>query len=157
MDMTTTSTCDSYEDQLRILFVSCDPTGSDALDESALRSLCHKLELSPPHDEDLIDQLTRHGGRTVSFDSFKDGLIVFLEDLSKATARGTRTEQPKQREVEPRIVFRNKKYGRKSRPSSVDAGSSEEDEDNGGGQKVRMDSLGFSRIHVIVLYGLQDL
>ena len=94
----------------------------------------------------------------VPFDDFKEGLVAFLakSDDAAAGAGGEEEEKegegaeapdapgaaggssspspapptpPRSREMAPRLVYRNKKYGRKSRPSSVDTSDNEAEEE----------------------------
>ncbi len=132
--------CDSYEDQLRLLFISCDVDGGEALSELELRSLCAKLELAPPQSRSLIRQLLndpetlRRRDNRVSFEVFKEGLVEFLErgDFNAVQNDEVATPQrPKSppRQVEPKFVFGDRRYGRRSRPGSVDV--SEDEDENG--------------------------
>lgn len=137
--------CDSYEDQLRTLFISCDPRGTESLDENDLDSLCRKLELPRAQSQSLILELlaVNPASDYVTFDVFKAGLVTFLERLNcpQAVAEEDVVEpepdpvveasspSPRsRREVEPKVVIKNKKYGRKSRPSSVELSDSEVEE-----------------------------
>eukprot|EP00094_Tigriopus_californicus_P012704 TCALIF_12281-PA protein Name:"Similar to NINL Ninein-like protein (Homo sapiens)" AED:0.06 eAED:0.06 QI:7/0.87/0.70/0.94/0.87/0.94/17/222/1708 len=110
--------CDSYEDQLKSLFISCCDRQQEELDENGLVRLCQELELSQSSQERLARRLLQNAPNgTVSFEVFKEALVVLLEQL-----------HPVKPEVEPKLVVRNKKYGRKSRPSSVDISDEELEE-----------------------------
>lgn len=110
--------CDSYEDQLKSLFISFCDRQKEELDENGLVRLCQELELSESSQERLVRRLLQSAPNgTVSFEVFKEALVVLLEQL-----------HPVKPEVEPKLVVRNKKYGRKSRPSSVDLSDGELEE-----------------------------
>lgn len=141
--------CDSYEDQLRSLFISCDEEDVESLNRVQLRNLCGKLELGSDQSRVLIEQLLRadetkwRRDERVTFEVFKEGLVLFLERLSAAedeheeveeqtmaaaAAASKRPESPP-REVEPKFVFGDRRYGRRSRPGSVDLPDRDEDQE----------------------------
>ena len=114
--------CDSYEDQLHTLFISCDRDGNGELDHESLGELCKKLELTEQQSQSLISGLLPSSqSGSVSFEVFKQGLVSLLEQLTSVTS----AEDAEASEVEPKVVIKNKRYGRKSRPSSVDLSDSE--------------------------------
>ena len=127
--------CDSYEDQLRTLFISCDNSGKETLDEVSLRHLCTKLELDKRQGDILISELLENRSQ-VSFEVFKEGLVNFLEKTNEGFYEASRDEvsveeESSRREVEPKFVMKNRAYGRRTRPGSVDL--SDEDVFFGGG------------------------
>ncbi|XP_012218489.1 ninein homolog [Linepithema humile] len=71
---------DLYEQQLFDVFESCLTKGEDELDESDLISICNKLHL-----DGLIEELKsciskrRPDKRTISFQEFRDGLLLLLK------------------------------------------------------------------------------
>ena len=75
---------DSYEDQLKSLFLSCDQWGRHRLGRNGLAELCSKLQLSDQQSDQLIRQLLKGRGQVgeVTFETFKEGLVAFLEGLS---------------------------------------------------------------------------
>lgn len=124
--------------QLREVFVACDVGRTGRLGVEGLELLCRKLQLSHRLPM-LVRHLLGHPGRdstaTVSFDEFKEAFISLLTqaeeealsnlppplavegddemngNLETATSR-------KDREVSPKYVLGEKKYGRRSRPAS---------------------------------------
>lgn len=70
---------DLYEQQLFAVFESCLTKGEDELDENDLFSICTKLHL-----DELIEELKlcickhRPNKRTISFQEFRDGLLLLL-------------------------------------------------------------------------------
>ncbi|CAB4060839.1 NINL [Lepeophtheirus salmonis] len=78
------SKSDSYEEQLRILFLSCIcDEESTTLDGNAIRSLCHKLELSEFQIDNIIERLPSE--ESINFDTFRDVLVSYLEEIQKCT------------------------------------------------------------------------
>ena len=125
--------CDSYEDQLRSLFISCDFDNRESLDETQLKILCGKLELGPQQTATLMRQLLDQDRSRVPFGVFKEGLVLFLERLSSAEEDEEQRQRSPEREVEPKFVVGDRRYGRRSRPGSVDLGeekNQQEDEDD---------------------------
>ncbi|XP_077277440.1 blastoderm-specific gene 25D [Temnothorax americanus] len=70
---------DLYEQQLLAVFKSCLTKGEDELDETDLFSICTKLHL-----DDVIEELKlcickhRPNKQTISFQEFRDGLLLLL-------------------------------------------------------------------------------
>ncbi|XP_071638915.1 uncharacterized protein Bsg25d [Temnothorax longispinosus] len=70
---------DLYEQQLLAVFKSCLTKGEDELDENDLLSICTKLHL-----DELIEELKlcickhRPNKQTISFQEFRDGLLLLL-------------------------------------------------------------------------------
>lgn len=146
--------------QLREVFDACDVERTGRLGARGLELLCQRLQLSH-RSPMLVRHLlgAPGGGRdaahsgTVSFDEFKDGFISLLtqaeeEALSNLSAPTTYVavdvddemngNSPdvarKAREVSPKYVLGEKKYGRRSRPASqadVDVEISSEEEFDG--------------------------
>lgn len=58
---------DSYEEQLRTLFLSCGAKNDSGLDQSELSDLCQKLELGDRSDELIEHLLNATDTDTVSF------------------------------------------------------------------------------------------
>ena len=122
-----------------VIWLKASPTTFVPRVQVSLTELCEKLELGD-RSQDLIQHLLSVTHNTpVTFDTFKEGLVDFLA-LSRLPAtppqRATPPTTPppapptpprQGREMAPRFVYRNKKYGRKSRPSSVDTSDNEED------------------------------
>ena len=120
--------CDSYEDQLHGLFLSCCKDEAEGtMDRSALEDLCRKLELPPDQSRVLVRQLLPDPAGSVSFETFKEGLVSFLEKLSsdEQAAMAEEKQKEEEEETENRSAFGRKKYGRRSRPEDEQV---EEDE-----------------------------
>ncbi|KAL0124258.1 hypothetical protein PUN28_006247 [Cardiocondyla obscurior] len=70
---------DLYEQQLFAVFESCLTKGKDELDENDLSSICAKLHL-----DELVDELKlcifqhQSNKRTITFQEFRDGLLLLL-------------------------------------------------------------------------------
>lgn len=121
---------DPYEQQLLAVFESCDRAGTGRLDSEGLAILCQKLHLQEGHDQ-LKGCLLRSGSGTkavFTFTEFRDALLALLgagwrqtEDIEDER------EQSPDREVSPKFVFGQKKYGRRSRPESTDQDSGGQD------------------------------
>ncbi|KAL1139472.1 hypothetical protein AAG570_006456 [Ranatra chinensis] len=109
---------DPYEEQLLAVFESCDREGRGLLDGEGLSQLCQMLHLEERRDE-LVSKLI---GPTklptlvndITFPKFREALLAIL-----ATPSDTRESSPV-REVSPKFVYGQKKYGRRSRPESTD-------------------------------------
>uniref|UniRef100_A0A2R5LIL6 Putative myosin class ii heavy chain n=1 Tax=Ornithodoros turicata TaxID=34597 RepID=A0A2R5LIL6_9ACAR len=122
--------------QLREIFEACDVKRKSKLDADGLRLLCKKLQLE--HKASLlVHHLLGCGKRTsVSFDELKDGFISLLTQVEEVVLESTFTatsgasdsevrlesadanELAEGREVSPKFVLGEKKYGRRSRPAS---------------------------------------
>lgn len=69
---------DLYEQQLYAVFESCLAKGKNELEESNLSSICSKLHLDGLTEE-LKSCICRHADKqTISFQEFRDGLLVLL-------------------------------------------------------------------------------
>lgn len=134
--------------QLREVFDACDTERTGRLDAAGLRRLCHRLQLAhraPALVHYLLGGRRgpdvgggEEGPATVSFEEFKEGFISILMEAEDETSP---SEQPpggvaasavggasgegheavtskKDREVSPKYVLGEKKYGRRSRPAS---------------------------------------
>nr|XP_054928214.1 blastoderm-specific protein 25D-like isoform X2 [Dermacentor andersoni] len=129
--------------QLWEVFDACDTARTGRLDARGLQLLCHRLQLAnraPALVHHLLGRRQEGGdGRpaaTVSFEQFKEGFISILteaedeppssesvtSDVPGASSEaGESQEAPgskKDREVSPKYVLGEKKYGRRSRPVS---------------------------------------
>ncbi|KAH9375740.1 hypothetical protein HPB48_007150 [Haemaphysalis longicornis] len=133
--------------QLREVFDACDTERTGRLDAAGLRRLCRRLQLAHRAPA-LVHYLLggrrsladagggQEGPATVSFEEFKEGFISILMEAEDETAP---SDQPpsgnvaaieatgesqeaiaakKDREVSPKYVLGEKKYGRRSRPAS---------------------------------------
>ncbi|XP_054260732.1 blastoderm-specific protein 25D [Macrosteles quadrilineatus] len=113
----TVTMTDPYEQQLRAVFESCDVRGVGKLDSDGLMKLCDQLHL-----EDGRCQLMECLLPAFTFEQFRDALLALLA----ASRRQSDREPSPEREVSPKFVFGQKKYGRRSRPESTD----QEDDDD---------------------------
>ncbi|KAH8027155.1 hypothetical protein HPB51_003597 [Rhipicephalus microplus] len=130
--------------QLWEVFDACDTERTGRLDARGLQLLCHRLQLAsraPALIHHLFGRRRQEGleGRptaTVSFEEFKEGFISILteaEDEPPASELATSdvpgkvgeagdsqevSGSKKDREVSPKYVLGEKKYGRRSRPAS---------------------------------------
>lgn len=79
---------DPYEQKLYQMFSSHDAAATGSLDRSALRQLCHTLDLKD-REAVLVEACLRNAepcsGR-VTFRGFKDGLLTLLGDGGSAAA-----------------------------------------------------------------------
>ncbi|XP_049835601.1 ninein-like protein isoform X2 [Schistocerca gregaria] len=110
---------DPYEQQLLAVFESCDEQNTGSLDRKSLEQLCSKLQLEEQGLE-LMDYLLGNdkSSRRVTFTEFKDGLLTMLREGQKKWDSGGRGSPD--REVSPKFVFGQKKYGRRSKPEIKD-------------------------------------
>ncbi|KAK9508087.1 hypothetical protein O3M35_007825 [Rhynocoris fuscipes] len=110
---------DPYERQLLEVFKSCDRDGKGLLNNEGLSRLCELLHLEDGREE-LISCLLPNGSNSsvpsVSFTKFRDALLALLGGVSKNKSR----EPSPDREVSPKYVYGQKKYGRRSRPESIE-------------------------------------
>ncbi|KAL3205438.1 hypothetical protein MRX96_011323 [Rhipicephalus microplus] len=130
--------------QLWEVFDACDTERTGRLDARGLQLLCHRLQLAsraPALIHHLFGRRRQEGveGRppaTVSFEEFKEGFISILTEAEdepptselatsdvpgKVGEAGDSQEvsgSKKDREVSPKYVLGEKKYGRRSRPAS---------------------------------------
>ncbi|XP_039284024.1 blastoderm-specific protein 25D [Nilaparvata lugens] len=107
---------DPYEEQLLEMFRSCDSWNHGYLDRCGLELLCTKLHLEEARPQ-LIECLL-NSKQTVTFVEFRDALLTLLGSAMKQSEEN-RDPSPV-REVSPKFVFGQKKYGRRSRPESTD-------------------------------------
>ena len=84
--------CDSYEDQLRSLFLSCDQEGNGKLNREELAELCAQLELNSSQAEELISQLVSPTRDRVEFEDFKHALVALLERQSSDECDNVKNE-----------------------------------------------------------------
>lgn len=86
---------DLYEQQLFAVFESCLTKGEDELDENDLFSICTKLHL-----DELTEELKlcickhRPNKRTISFQEFRDGLLLLLKKFQGLIADKQHIVQP---------------------------------------------------------------
>uniref|UniRef100_A0A131YWT5 Ninein like protein n=1 Tax=Rhipicephalus appendiculatus TaxID=34631 RepID=A0A131YWT5_RHIAP len=130
--------------QLWEVFDACDTERTGRLDARGLQLLCHRLQLAnraPALIHHLFGRRGQEGGdgrpaATVSFEEFKEGFISILteaedeppaNELAASDVPATAGEagesqdgsgSKKDREVSPKYVLGEKKYGRRSRPAS---------------------------------------
>uniref|UniRef100_A0A1B6E6N5 EF-hand domain-containing protein n=1 Tax=Clastoptera arizonana TaxID=38151 RepID=A0A1B6E6N5_9HEMI len=111
---------DPYEQQLLAVFESCDRGGKGQLDSEGLVTLCQKLHLEQGQDELMRCLLgAKPGEKAVfTFAEFRDALLALL-GAERRQSEDEREPSP-EREVSPKFVFGQKKYGRRSRPESTD-------------------------------------
>jgi len=109
---------DPYEQQLLAVFESCDVKGTGKLDCDGLRKLCDQLHLEDGRHQ-LMDCLLP----AFTFEQFRDALLTLLA----ASRRHSDRECSPEREVSPKFVFGQKKYGRRSRPESTDQEGNEDE------------------------------
>ncbi|XP_046389022.1 ninein-like isoform X2 [Ischnura elegans] len=112
---------DPYEKQLLDVFESCDIDGSGRLDCGGLAQLCDKLQLEEQGVKLIDCLLANNAQRRVTFVEFREGLLSLLGEGQKQK----KFERSPEREVSPKYVFGKKKYGRRSRPESIDQDSDE--------------------------------
>ncbi|XP_030627518.1 ninein-like protein isoform X2 [Chanos chanos] len=122
-----------YVAQLKEEFDSCDTTGTGYLDKEELTSLCHKLSLDA-HLPLLLDTLlgTQHYAR-VNFEEFKEGFVAVLSrslDFSTSEEDSSYLEPVVPEEVKPKFVKGTKRYGRRSRPDTLDSERTADSEDS---------------------------
>nr|XP_018906244.1 PREDICTED: blastoderm-specific protein 25D [Bemisia tabaci] len=107
-----------YEQQLYALFKSYDLNKNECLDKRELNSLCEALELDEGRTAALFKALT-HVNK-VSFSAFKEALLKILDGSSTTSDWSTEDDVSREpspdREVSPKFVFGEKKYGRRSKP-----------------------------------------
>lgn len=86
---------DLYEQQLFAVFESCLTRGKDELDENDLFSICTKLHL-----DDVIEELKlcickhRPNKQTISFQEFRDGLLLLLKEFQGLITEKQHIVQP---------------------------------------------------------------
>ncbi|XP_071454569.1 ninein-like protein isoform X2 [Hetaerina americana] len=114
---------DPYEKQLLDVFESCDIDGSGRLDSGGLAQLCDKLQLEEQGVKLIDCLLANNAQRRVTFVEFREGLLSLLGEGQKQKQK--KFERSPEREVSPKYVFGKKKYGRRSRPESIDQDSDE--------------------------------
>ncbi|XP_076315607.1 ninein-like protein isoform X2 [Tachypleus tridentatus] len=114
------SSQDTYVAQLREVFESCDLTGTGYLGCDEVTSLCQKLQLT-----DQVGIFIKHlFGSNPTGREFKEGFVSVLTQSVNIRDEGEESEgdasyQLSDREVSPKLVLGNKKYGRRSRPESL--------------------------------------
>ncbi|KAL0267594.1 UNVERIFIED_CONTAM: hypothetical protein PYX00_009823 [Menopon gallinae] len=111
-------TTDPYEQQLLAVFQSCDDYYQNSLSSDGLYQLCEKLQLEDHYHKLLKCVLGESEKRRVTFFEFKDGLLKLLNN-SEFEDGSDRAISPA-REISPKSVFGKKKYGRRSRPESIE-------------------------------------
>lgn len=128
MDM---SAVDPYKQQLGALFESFDVNKVGSLDYRGLEQLCEQLPLDQSQCAELVSAVFQNASSRVNFSQFWDGLITLLgggrspscppgstrESGKDKDLNPNRGESP-EREVSPKLVLGQKKYGRRSRPES---------------------------------------
>ncbi|KAK3909161.1 Ninein [Frankliniella fusca] len=123
---------DPYKQQLYALFESFDTNHVGSLDRKGLQQLCEQLPLDQNQSLDLISAVLCDSSTRITFPQFWDGLLAHLGGgWSSSCVQGSscvekpihheiadeRGESP-EREVSPKLVLGQKKYGRRSRPES---------------------------------------
>nr|CAD7392472.1 unnamed protein product [Timema cristinae] len=125
---------DPYEKQLLAEFESCDQEQRGSLNWDGLEQLCEKLQLEEQGlelMEYLLGTTGRDSDKRVTFTEFRDGLLELLGEYQRDRQRGRdgSGRGSPEREVSPKFVFGQKKYGRRSRPESTEL-DEENSEDN---------------------------
>nr|CAD7202232.1 unnamed protein product [Timema douglasi] len=125
---------DPYEKQLLAEFESCDQEQRGCLNWDGLEQLCEKLQLEEQGlelMEYLLGTTGRDSDKRVTFTEFRDGLLELLGEYQRDRQRGRdgSGRGSPEREVSPKFVFGQKKYGRRSRPESTEL-DEENSEDN---------------------------
>nr|CAD7568032.1 unnamed protein product [Timema californicum] len=125
---------DPYEKQLLAEFESCDQEQRGCLNWDGLEQLCEKLQLEEQGlelMEYLLGTTGRDSDKRVTFTEFRDGLLELLGEYQRDRQRGRdgSGRGSPEREVSPKFVFGQKKYGRRSRPESTEL-EEENSEDN---------------------------
>ncbi|XP_022237498.1 ninein-like protein isoform X2 [Limulus polyphemus] len=115
---------DTYVAQLREVFESCDTTGTGYLGQDEMTSLCQKLQLTDQVNIFVKHLLGSDPKARIAFHDFKEGFISLLTQSvdikdEEEGCDGTTAFQLSDREVSPKLVLGNKKYGRRSRPESL--------------------------------------
>lgn len=124
------SEADPYEHQLRALFESFDNESLGSLNRRGLQQLCEQLPLDHTQSADLTSALLPDDLSRITFPEFWNGLLALLggeksSSLPQGTSEkvkdknlSTEREESPEREVSPKLVLGQKKYGRRSRPES---------------------------------------
>ncbi|XP_022247191.1 ninein-like protein isoform X2 [Limulus polyphemus] len=115
---------DTYVAQLREVFESCDLTGTGYLGHDEVTSLCQKLQLTDQVSIFIKHLFGSNPTARVDFQEFKEGFISLLTQSADIKDEEEECEddtayQFSDREVSPKLVLGNKKYGRRSRPESL--------------------------------------
>ncbi|KAG7280318.1 hypothetical protein CRUP_026859, partial [Coryphaenoides rupestris] len=118
---------DRYVAQLKAEFDSCDTTATGYLDKGELTELCHKLHLEA-HLHLLLDTLLGDSlYARVNFEEFKEGFVAVLSrslDLSTSDDESSYLVPVVPEEVKPKFVKGTKRYGRRTRPDTLQDGTS---------------------------------
>lgn len=86
---------DLYEQQLFAVFESCLTKGEDELDEDDLFSICNKLHLDELIEELKLCICKHHPNKqTISFQEFRDGLLLLLKKSQGLISTKQHTVQP---------------------------------------------------------------
>ncbi|XP_014251908.1 blastoderm-specific protein 25D isoform X3 [Cimex lectularius] len=146
---------DPYERQLLEVFKSCDCDGKGLLDNDGLSKLCELLHLEDGREE-LMSYLLPNGipsAPSVTFNKFRDALLTLLGGVRE---HENRSPSPV-REVSPKYVYGEKKYGRRSRPESIEQLDINEMNDNSNRSKDILNSLHSTSLNNITLCSSADL
>ncbi|XP_073989455.1 blastoderm-specific gene 25D isoform X3 [Rhodnius prolixus] len=149
---------DPYERQLLEVFKSCDCDGKGLLNNDGLSRLCELLHLEDGREE-LISCLLPNGSNssvpTISFIKFRDALLALLGGVAKNNSR----EPSPDREVSPKYVYGQKKYGRRSRPESIEQLDStvSEDVSTNGDDRSKLNSLRTNSLNNVLLCSSPEL
>lgn len=101
-----------YEKELYNIFKSFDSDENDELDHKGVNALCETLQLDFSQRKQLWSFLDQNSN--VSFEQFRDALVYLANNGSKDETY-SRDISPV-REISPKYVFGEKKYGRRTKP-----------------------------------------
>uniref|UniRef100_A0A2S2QE35 Ninein n=1 Tax=Sipha flava TaxID=143950 RepID=A0A2S2QE35_9HEMI len=101
-----------YEKELYNIFKSFESDENDELDHKGVNALCDTLQLDFSQRKQLWSFLDQNS--TVSFEQFRDALICLANNGLKEEIY-SRDISPV-REISPKYVFGEKKYGRRTKP-----------------------------------------
>lgn len=101
-----------YEKELFNLFKSFDSDENDELDHKEVNGLCETLQLDFSQRKQLWSFLDQNSN--VSFEQFRDALVYLANNGSKDETYSR--EISPVREISPKYVFGEKKYGRRTKP-----------------------------------------
>ncbi|XP_022177383.1 blastoderm-specific protein 25D [Myzus persicae] len=101
-----------YEKELYNIFKSFDSDENDELDHKGVNALCEALQLDFSQRKQLWSFLDQNSN--VSFERFRDALVYLANNGSKDETY-PRDISPV-REISPKYVFGEKKYGRRTKP-----------------------------------------
>uniref|UniRef100_A0A8D9BW17 Blastoderm-specific protein 25D n=2 Tax=Cacopsylla melanoneura TaxID=428564 RepID=A0A8D9BW17_9HEMI len=108
-----------YEDELLLLFKNCDRNQIGQLNGTEFNELLNVLQLDASYKDQLLTVLGSNV--SITFGQFKSSLLSII----CAGTNELKREISPEREVSPKLVVGAKKYGRRSKPESI-----EEEEDD---------------------------